>query len=134
MVYVRTILYLEAALLVLFGAFAVLPWEMLNAFMRLFSPLIYPDDPIVQYTIRGMYLLIMWLGILLALAVRRPRAYGPVLFIFGGLFLSWAGLSVFLVLLYDLPAVFYGDSGYGIILGALFFLYLWKAPGENERR
>jgi hypothetical protein len=132
MVYIRTVLYLAAALLVLFGAFAVLPWEMLNAFMRLFSPLIYPDDPIVQYTIRGMYLLILWLGVLLALAVRRPRAYGPVLFVFGGLFLSWAGLSVFLVRFYDLPLIFYGDAVYGIILGVLFFFYRWKASEENE--
>ncbi len=70
---VRTLLYVFSALFMLSVVFVFLPWDWLNAFMALFGEYVYPDDSLVQYTVRMMLALAFWFGVLMAAAVYRAE-------------------------------------------------------------
>ncbi len=70
---VRTLLYVFSALFMLSVVFVFLPWDWLNAFMALFGEYVYPDDSLVQYTVRMMLALAFWIGVLMAAAVYRAE-------------------------------------------------------------
>ena len=49
---IRIVLYVASALMLASAIMAVLPWGTLNAFMGWFGPFAYPDEPLVQYTVK----------------------------------------------------------------------------------
>lgn len=126
---IKTILYVASALFMLSAVFAILPWGALNAFIAWFGPFAYPDDPMVQYTVKIMLVIFFWLGILMAVAVSQPGRYRSFLSIFGLTFLSSAGFAVVVVWIYGLPMVFYLDGVSSAALGALFLIYRLRAAG-----
>ncbi len=126
---VKAALYVASALFMLSAVFAVLPWSMLNAFIAWFGPFTYPDDPVVQYTVRIMLLIFFWLGILMAVAVSQAGKYRFNLLIFGLTFLSTAGFALVLVWIHELPSIFYLDAASAGVVGALFLIYRSQAQG-----
>ena len=64
-------LYVLSALFMLSVVFVFLPWDWLNAFMALFVEYVYPDDSLVQYTVRMMLTLAFWFGVLMATSLHR---------------------------------------------------------------
>ncbi len=120
---VRTLLYLFSALFMLSAVVVFLPWDWLNAFMALFSEYVYPDDPLVQYTVRMMLALAFWIGVLMAAAVYRAENDPFFLLILGWTFLSLAPVTVGLVWVYQLPPLFYSDAVKLVVVGVLFLVY-----------
>ncbi len=107
---VRTLLYVFSALFMLSLVIVFLPWDWLNAFMALFGEYVFPDDPLVKYTVRLMMALAFWVGVLMAAAVYRAENDPLFLLIFGLTFLSLAPVTVGLVWVYQLPLLFYSDA------------------------
>ncbi len=128
---VKAALYVASALFMLSAVFAVLPWRMLNAFIGWFGPFAYPDDPLVQYTVRIMLVILLWLGILMAVAVSQPGKYRFILLILGLTNLSAAGFALALVRIHDLPGIFYLDGASAAVVGALFLIYRSLAAGTQ---
>jgi hypothetical protein len=125
---VKVALYVASALFMLSAVFAVLPWSTLNAFIAWFGPFAYPDDPLVQYTVRIMLVIFFWLGILMAVAVSQAGKYRFILLIFGLTLLSAAGFALALVWIHDWPRIFYLDGASAAVVGALFLIYRRTAP------
>lgn len=128
---VKAALYVASALFMLSAVFAVLPWSRLNAFIAWFGPFAYPDDPVVQYTVRIMLVIFFWLGILMAVAVSQAGKYRVFLLIFGLTFLSAAGFAPVLVWIHGLPWIFYLDGASAAVVGALFLIYRSQAAGTQ---
>ena len=120
---VRTLLYVFSALFMLSVVFVFLPWDWLNAFMALFGEYVYPDDPLVQYTVRLMMALAFWIVVLLAVAVYQAENNPLFLLILGLTFLSLAPVTVGLVWVYQLPLLFYSDAVSSVVVGVLFLVY-----------
>ncbi len=118
---VRTLLYVFSALFMLSVVFVFLPWDWLNAFMAFFGEYVYPDDPLVQYTVRMMLALAFWFGVLMAAAV--DRADSLFLLILGLTFLSLAPVTAGMVWVYQLPLLFYSDAVSSVVVGVLFLVY-----------
>ena len=72
---IRWILYFFAALFVVTAIFVVLPWSTFNAFVGWFGPYAYPDEPLIQYSIKAMLALFFWIGVLMFVVVARPEKY-----------------------------------------------------------
>ena len=129
---VKAALYVASALFVLSAVlFAVLPWSTINAVMSWFGPFAYPDDPVVQYTVRMMLVIFFWLGILMAVAVSQAGRYRLILLIFGLTFLSAAGFALVLVWIHDWPRIMYVDGASAAVLGALFLIYRSQTAGTQ---
>jgi hypothetical protein len=120
---VRTLLYVFSALFMLSVVFVFAPWDWLNAFMALFGEYVYPDDPLVQYTVRLMMALAFWIGVLMAVAVYQAENNPLFLLILGLTFLSLAPVTVGLVWVYQLPLLFYSDAVSSVVVGVLFLVY-----------
>ena len=120
---VRTLLYIFSAVFMLSAVIVFLPWDWLNAFMALFGEYVYPDDPLVQYTVRIMMALAFWIGVLMAAAVYRAENDPFFLLILGFTFLSLAPVTVGLVWVYQLPLLFYSDAVSSVVVGVLFLVY-----------
>ncbi len=120
---VRTLLYVFSALFMLSAVFVFAPWDWLNAFMALFGEYVYPDDPLVQYTVRLMLALAFWIGVLMAVAVYQAGNNPLFLLILGLTFLSLAPVTVGLVWVYQLPLLFYSDAVSSVVVGVLFLVY-----------
>ena len=123
---VRILLYVFSALFMLSVVFVFLPWDCLNAFMALFGEYVYPDDPLVQYTVRMMLALAFWIGVLMAAAVYQAENNPLFLLILGLTFLSLAPVTVGLVWVYQLPLLFYSDAMSSVVVGVLFLVYRWQ--------
>ena len=123
---VRTLLYVFSAFFMLSAVFLFLPWDWLNAFMALFGEYVYPDDPLVQYTVRMMLALAFWIGVLMAAAVYQAENDPLFLLILGLTFLSLAPVTVGLVWVYQLPLLFYSDAVSSLVVGVLFLVYRWQ--------
>ena len=128
---VRTLLYVFSALFMLSAVVVFLPWDWLNAFMALFGEYVYPDDPLVQYTIRIMMALSFWIGVLMAAAVYRAQNDPFFLLILGFTFLSLAPVTVGLVWVYQLPLLFYSDAVSSVVVGVLFLVYRWQVTSRG---
>ncbi len=128
---VKAALYVASAFFMLSAVFAVLPWSRLNALIGWFGPFAYPDDPLVQYTVRIMLVICFWLGFLMAVAVSQAGKYRFILLIFGLTFLSAAGFAMALVWIHDLPWIFYLDAASAGVVGALFLIYRSQAAGTQ---
>ena len=127
---VRIIIYIYALLFVASGIFVFVPWSGLNAFMQWFAPINLPSDPLIQYTMRNFFLMMFWIGILLALAARDPAQYRGVLAVLAGTMLSVAVLCFVLGNMYGLPKFFYWDVISAAVLGGLLLAYRKQAaPG-----
>ncbi len=63
---IRNILYIASALIAASVILVFVPWSTLNAFLAWFGPFAFPDDPLVQYTVKVMMLIFFWLGVLMA--------------------------------------------------------------------
>lgn len=127
------ILYVVSALFVLSAVFIFVPWASLNAFMGLFAPVAYPDAPIVQYTVKILFLITFWIGVLLAVAVHRPERHETALAVIGGLCLSAAVFSLGLGWVYGVPRFFYLDALSSAVIGALILVYRARASKREER-
>ena len=128
---IRTVLYVVSALFVVAIVFVFLPQSSVNAFLGWFGPFAYPDDPIVQYTVRMVLVIFFWLGVLMATAVSRAEKYQLILLILGLTFFSVAGLAFGLGWVYDLPWFFYLDSVSAAVVGALLLVYRSQALGRE---
>ncbi len=128
---VRTLLYVFSALFMLSVVFVFLPWDWLNAFMALFGEYVYPDDPLVQYTVRIMLALAFWFGVLMAAAIYRAENDPFFLLILGLTFLSLAPVTVGLVWVYQLPLLFYSDAVSSVVVGVLFLVYRWQVTSRG---
>ncbi|MFQ5955796.1 MAG: hypothetical protein ACE5JZ_12095 [Kiloniellales bacterium] len=128
---VRTLLYVISGLFMLSVVFVFLPWGWLNAFMGWFGPFAYPDDPMVQYTVKIMLAVFFWIGILMAAAVYRAESNPLFLLIFGLTFVSLAAVVLALVSVYQLPWLMYGDAVSAVVTGALFLVYRWQVTGQG---
>ncbi len=126
---IRTVLYVASALFVVAIVFVFLPWSSVNAFLGWFGPFAYPDDPIVQYTVKMVLVIFFWFGVLMATAVSRAEKYQLILLIFGLTFLSVAGFAFGLGWVYDLPWFFYLDGVSSAVVGALLLVYRSQAVG-----
>ncbi len=111
--------------------FVFLPWDWLNAFMALFGAYVFPDDPIVKYTVRLMMALAFWVGVLMAAAVYRAENDPFFLLILGLTFLSLAPVTVGLVWVYQLPLLFYSDAVSSVVVGVLFLVYRWQVTSRG---
>jgi len=130
---IRIILYIFSALFMLSLVCLFLPWDTLNALMLALGAEAYPDTPLVIYSIKGFLLLGFWLGVLLAIATRRPLVHERVLLTFGGLGLSFTLAAVILGWTYGVGNYFYADAISGLILGILALLHrrnALRAAGE----
>ncbi len=133
MTLVKGVLYAASALFVLSGVFVVLPIGALNAFLGWFGPFAYPDDALVHYSIKITVLIMAWLGVLMAFAVRQAERYGQVLLGLGAVFLSMAVLALALIWIHALPGVFYFDPVTAAIVGVLFLVLRRRtAAGQQE--
>lgn len=119
----KGILYVFAALFVLSGLFVFLPWTTLNGFMTAFDAPAYPADAIVQYTVRAFFIIIFWVGVLLALAVREPVKLQAALAVIAGMCLTCGVACLAMGWIYALPAFFYLDAVSGLVIGALILAY-----------
>ncbi len=117
---IRWILYLFSALFVLSAVFVFLPWSTLNAFMGWFGPYAYPDEPLVQYSVKALLALFFWIGVLMFVVVARPEKYPAILLVFACLFLSFAVIALGLGWAYAVPWFFYIDAVSSVVVGALF--------------
>ena len=131
---VRTLLYVFSALSMLSAVFVFLPWDWLNAFMALFGEYVYPDDSLVQYTVRMMLALVFWFGVLMAAAIYRAENNSLFLLILGLTFLSLAPVTVGLVWVYQLPPLFYSDAVSSVVVGVLFLVYRWQFTSHGVTR
>ena len=128
---VRTLLYVFSALFMLSVVFFFLPWDWLNAFMAFFGEYVYPDDSLVQYTVRMMLALAFWFGVLMAAAVYRAENDPQFLLILGLTFLSLAPVTAGLVWVYQLPLLFYSDTVSSVVVGVLFLVYRWQVTSRG---
>ncbi len=128
---VRTLLYVFSALFMLSVVFVFLPWDWLNAFIALFGEFAYPDDPLVQYTVRMMMALVFWFGVLMAASIYWAENNPLFLLILGLTFLSLAPVSVGLVWVYQLPLLFYSDAVSSVVVGVLFLVYRWQVTSRG---
>ena len=131
---VRTLLYVFSALFMLSVVFVFLPWDWLNAFMALFGEYVYPDDSLVQYTVRMMLALVFWFGVRMAAAIYRAENNSLFLLILGLTFLSLAPVTVGLVWVYQLPLLFYSDAVSSVVVGVLFLVYRWQFTSHGVTR
>ncbi len=122
------ILYVFSALLMLSAVLIFLPWSTLNAWMALFAPVAYPATPLVQYTVKILFLIMFWIGVQLAVAV--AKRYPVMLLTLAGLFLSAAILSLALGWTYDVHRFFYLDALSSAALGILVVVYRARATGN----
>ncbi|MEE8203192.1 MAG: hypothetical protein V3S95_03815 [Alphaproteobacteria bacterium] len=124
---IRWILYFFAALFVVTAIFVVLPWSTFNAFVGWFGPYAYPDEPLIQYSIKAMLALFFWIGVLMFVVVARPEKYPTILLVFVWLFLSFAVIALGLGWTYGVPWFFYIDAVSSAVIGALFLAYRAQA-------
>ena len=122
----QTIIYIFAILFVAAVVFVFLPWSALNGFMSWFGAATFPDDPLVQYTVRNFFLIMFWFGLLIVVAAREPKTHGNVLLMLGGTCVSAAVLCLALGLKLALPPFFYGDVVSAGVLGVLLLVYRAK--------
>ncbi len=108
-----------------------LPWDWLNALMGWFGPFAYPDDPMVQYSVKIMLAVFFWIGILMVAAVTRAESDPLFLLIFGLTYLSLAAVVAALVPVYQLPWLMYGDAASSVLTGVLFLVYRWQVMGRG---
>ncbi len=123
---VRILLYVISALFMLSVVGVFLPWDWLNALMGWFGPFAYPDDPMVQYSVKIMLAVFFWIGILMVAAVTRAESDPLFLLIFGLTYLSLAAVVAALVPVYQLPWLMYGDAASSVLTGVLFLVYRWQ--------
>lgn len=120
---IRSLLYATSVLFMLSIIGVLGPWDWINAVIRPFSPEVYPDQPLVQYSIKAFLLIMFWIGVLLAIAVRRPRQNRAALFIIGWMCLSAGIICIPLGVIYQVPKFFYYDALSGMVIGILVFYY-----------
>lgn len=120
---IQLILYATSALFMLSIIGVLGPWDWINAVIRPFSPDVLPDQPLVQYSIKGFLLMTFWIGVLLAIAVRRPRQNRSALMIIGWMLLSAGIISIPLGVIYQVPTFFYYDALAAMVIGVLVFFY-----------
>ncbi len=129
---IRIVLYVASALMLASAILAFLPWGTLNAFMGWFGPFAYPDEPLVQYTVKAMLFVFAWLGVVMAVAVRRPEEYELLLLILGLLFLSVAGFCLVIGWVYGVAWFFYLDAAFSAAVGVLFVVYRSQALAQES--
>ncbi len=122
------ILYVFSAMLMLSAVFIFLPWSTLNAWMAWFAPVAYPATPLVQYTVKILFLIMFWIGVQLAVSV--AKRYPVMLLTLAGLFLSAAVLCLALGWTYDVHRFFYLDALSSAALGILVVVYRSRATGN----
>ena len=119
----RNILYIASGLIAASTILVFVPWSTLNAFMAWFGPFAFPDDPLVQYTVKVMMLIFFWLGVLMAVAVRRAAHHELILLILGWTFISAGGACLVLGWVYGVPWFFYVDAAVSGAVGVLLVIY-----------
>ena len=129
---IRIVLYVASALMLASAILAFLPWGTLNAFMGWFGPFAYPDEPLVQYTVKVILFVFAWLGVVMAVAVRRPEEYELMLLILGLLFLSVAGFCLVIGWVYGVAWFFYLDAAFSAAVGVLFVVYRSQALAQES--
>lgn len=120
---IRILLYATSVLFMLSIIGVLGPWDWINAVIRPFSPEVYPDQPLVQYSIKAFLLMMFWIGVLLAMAVRRPWQNRAALFVIGWMFLSAGIICIPLGVIYHVPKFFYFDALSAMVIGILIFYY-----------
>lgn len=130
---IRIVLYAASALMLASVIMAVLPWSALNAFMGWFGPYAYPDEPLVQYTVKAMFFVFAWLGVAMAAAVRRPEENEQMLLILGLLFLSVGVFCLVTGWVYGVAWFFYLDAAFSAAVGVLFVVYRSRAPARRGK-
>lgn len=129
---IRIVLYVASALVLASAILAFLPWGTLNAFMGWFGPFAYPDEPLVQYTVKVILFVFAWLGVVMAVAVRRPEEYELLLLILGLLFLSLAAFCLVIGWVYGVAWFFYLDAAFSAAVGVLFVVYRSQALARES--
>ncbi len=130
---IRIVLYVASALMLASAILAVLPWGTLNAFMGWFGPFAYPDEALVQYTVKVTLVVMFWVGVVMAVAVWRPVDFELILLILGLTFLSLGGFALVLGWVYGVPWFFYIDAAFSVAVGVLFVVYRSQALAREDR-
>ncbi len=120
---IQLLLYATSVLFMLSIIGVLGPWDWINAVIRPFSPQVYPDQPLVQYSIKAFLLILFWIGVLLAVAVRHPRQNRAALMIIGWMMLSTGIVCIPLGMIYQVPKFFYYDALSGVVIGILVLYY-----------
>jgi hypothetical protein len=120
---IKMVLYVVSAVFMLTIILVFVPWDALNAFMGFFGPAMFPDVPIVQYTVKTFFVVWFWIGVLLWVAVRRPEQHQAVLLILGAMCASAAVFCLALGWIYGVPPFFYWDAVSCAVIAALILVY-----------
>ena len=129
---IRNILYIASALIAASVILVFVPWSTLNAFLAWFGPFAFPDDPLVQYTVKVMMLIFFWLGVLMAVAVWRAAHHELILLILAWTFMSAGGACLALGWIYGVPWFFYIDAAVSAAVGVLLILYRSQALARED--
>ncbi len=129
---IRNILYIASALIAASVILVFVPWSTLNAFLAWFGPFAFPDDPLVQYTVKVMMLIFFWLGVLMAAAVWRAAQHELILLILGWTFISAGGACLVLGWVYGVPWFFYIDAAVSGAVGVLAVIYRSLALARKD--
>ncbi len=130
---IRIVLYVASALMLASAILVFLPWSALNAFMGWFGPFAYPDEALVQYTVKVTLVVMFWVGVVMAVAVWRPVDFELILLILGLTFLSLGGFALVLGWVYGVPWFFYIDAAFSVAVGVLFVVYRSQALAREDR-
>ncbi len=128
----KGLLYFVGALFIVSVVLVFIPWASINALMGFFGAPAFPDAPIVQYTVKILYLIMFWIGVLLLVAVRSPVQHAAVLAVLGGMCLSLAVACLAVGWAYDVPPFFYWDAASSGVIGALILLYRHQASRADQ--
>lgn len=120
---IRIILYIAALFFIGAGLFVFAPFTTINAGMEWLAGAAYPETPLVVYTVKISMVMFIWWGVLMAVAIAKPRAHQTTLLVFGIAFLAVGLANVILVQVYALPAVYYGDAVFALPVGVLMLVY-----------
>ncbi len=129
---IRIVLYVASALMLASAVLVFLPWSALNAFIGWFGPFAYPDEALVQYTVKVTLVVMFWVGVVMAVAVWRPVDFELILLILGLTFLSLGGFALVLGWVYGVPWFFYIDAAFSAAVGVLFVVYRSQALAQED--
>ncbi len=129
---IRIVLYVASALMLASAILVFLPWSALNAFMGWFGPFAYPDEALVQYTVKVTLVVMFWVGVVMAVAVWRPVDFELILLILGLTFLSLGGFCLVIGWVYGVAWFFYLDAAFSAAVGVLFVVYRSQALARES--
>jgi len=108
--------------------FIVVPWTVVESFIRWFGLEPIPDAPMVMYLFRVVCGIAGLIGVYFILLARSPLTYGPMLDLGAYGLIVFGLLSLIVGSVLGLPLKMYiGDALFGLILGIIIAILSSKA-------